>query len=91
MLSPYKPKYPSGSILQPGNNIRIFCQSKYEIYTKIHRLILATKGHKGTQRKKEYLNLPNEKLLEVQKPFLEKVSKRKEGTVKNNPFFTVGC
>jgi hypothetical protein len=35
---------------------------------KIHRLILATKIHKGTQRKRQYLNHPNEKLLEVQKP-----------------------
>ncbi|MGD2091403.1 MAG: DUF5615 family PIN-like protein, partial [Candidatus Aminicenantes bacterium] len=40
---------------------------------QIHRLILATKAHKGTQRKKEYPNHTNEKLLEVQKPFLEKV------------------
>jgi hypothetical protein len=30
-------------------------------------------SHKGTQRKKEYPNHTNEKLLEVQKPFLEKV------------------
>jgi hypothetical protein len=44
---------------------------------KIHRLILATKIHKGTQRKKEYLNHLNEKLLEVQKPFLEKVFGRR--------------
>jgi len=33
--------------------------------TKIHRLFLATKVHKGTQREKEYPNHPNEKLLEV--------------------------
>jgi len=45
--------------------------------TKIHRLFLATKLHKGTQRKKEYPTHPNEKLLEVQKPFLEKVSGRR--------------
>jgi hypothetical protein len=45
--------------------------------TKIHRLILATKLHKGTQRKKEYTNHTNEKLLEVQKPFLEKVFGRR--------------
>ena len=31
MLSPYKPKYPSGTILQPGNNIGVFCQSQYGI------------------------------------------------------------
>jgi hypothetical protein len=30
-----------------------------------------------TQRKKEYPNHPNEKLLEVQKPFLEKVFGRR--------------
>jgi len=29
---------------------------------------LATKLHEGTRRKKEYLNLPNEKFLEVRKP-----------------------
>ena len=45
--------------------------------TKIHRLILATKGHKVTQRKKQYPNHPDEKLLEVRKPFLEKVSGRR--------------
>jgi hypothetical protein len=35
--------------------------------SKIYRLILATKAHKGTQRKKEYPNQTNEKLLEVRK------------------------
>jgi hypothetical protein len=34
-------------------------------------------SHKGTQRKKEYTNHTNEKLLEVQKPFLEKVFGRR--------------
>jgi hypothetical protein len=47
------------------------------IKAQIHRLILATKAHKGTQRKKEYPNHTNEKLLEVQKPFLEKVFGRR--------------
>jgi hypothetical protein len=37
----------------------------------------ATKLHEGAQRKKEYPNHPNEKLLEVQKPFLEKVFGRR--------------
>jgi hypothetical protein len=32
---------------------------------KIHRLFLATKGHKGTQRKKEYLNHTNETFLVI--------------------------
>jgi hypothetical protein len=36
-----------------------------------------TVKHKGTRRKKQYPSLPNEKLLEVQKPFLEKVSGRR--------------
>jgi hypothetical protein len=40
-------------------------------------LFLATKVHKGTQRKKENKNHHNKKLLEVQKPFLEKVSGRR--------------
>jgi len=46
-------------------------------WPKIRRLFLATKVHKGTQRKKQYPNHLNEKLLEVQKPFLEKVSGRR--------------
>jgi hypothetical protein len=33
---------------------------------------LATKLHKGTRRKKEYPNLPNEKLLGFQNPFYRK-------------------
>jgi len=48
-----------------------------EAASQIHRLILATKGHKGTQRKKTIKTNLNEKLLEVQKPFLEKVSGRR--------------
>ena len=46
-------------------------------FSKIQRLILATKAHKETQRKKQYPNHTNEKLLEVQKPFLEKVFGRR--------------
>jgi len=46
-------------------------------FPEIHHLFLATKVHKGTQREKQHPNHPNEKLLEVQKPFLEKVSGRR--------------
>jgi len=41
--------------------------------TKIHRLILATKLHEGTQRKKDNRNHFSKKFLEVQKPFFKKV------------------
>jgi len=44
---------------------------------QIHHLILATKVHKGAQRKKTIKTNLNKKLLEVQKPFLEKVSGRR--------------
>ena len=39
---------------------------------KIHRLILATKVHKGARRKKDNKNHLNKKFLGVQNPFFKK-------------------
>jgi hypothetical protein len=50
---------------ESGTNIKLIAQ-------KVNRLILATKIHKGAQRKTEYPNLPNEKFLGVQNPFYKK-------------------
>ena len=50
---------------------------QYQFFSKIYRLFLATKLHKGAQRKEDNRNHLNEKFLEVQKPFFKKVFGRR--------------